>query len=421
MDTPRLRTYRLLRFLERYTKTDMVYLTRGGSWLFLGQAGAIILSFSLAVAFGHLASQDTYGNYKFILSVAGVLGALSLSGVGTAIAQAVARGREGALPQGFRLNLLSGAGIVLLGLMGAAYYAYEGNLFVAASLVAVALLTPLSNSFSLYDAYLVGTRDFKRQTLYGLTTYAVTTVLLIGVLYVNPRAILLVAAYLFASTGAMAFWYWRTVRRTRNKAREPELLRYGGHLSVMNVIGMVADKVDSIIVFTVLGPAQVGVYAYAIALPEQIKMAVKSIVPLALPKFAERTLAEVRQTIWIRMLYLMAGLAIVLGAYALAAPFLFQTFFPVYLESVPFSRIYALSLVAVGIITPLTALFQAQRMTRELYWSSNVGAIILLVSLPILVPLWGILGAIVAQIIYRVSTALLMTYQFVRASRQRAL
>ena len=37
IDKIKNKTYKLLRKSEKYTKTDMVYLTKGGFWLTLGQ------------------------------------------------------------------------------------------------------------------------------------------------------------------------------------------------------------------------------------------------------------------------------------------------------------------------------------------------------------------------------------------------
>ena len=91
----------------------MVYLVSGGSWLLFEQGASILLSLGLAVLFGHFVSQDTYGNYKYILNVSGLLGIFSLSGLGTAVTRAAARGDEGALTQGFVLNLRWGSGIVM--------------------------------------------------------------------------------------------------------------------------------------------------------------------------------------------------------------------------------------------------------------------------------------------------------------------
>ena len=65
--------YNLLRWSEKYTKTDMVYLAHGGFWLSFGQIISSLSSFLLAIAFANLLPKETYGNYKYILSIASIL------------------------------------------------------------------------------------------------------------------------------------------------------------------------------------------------------------------------------------------------------------------------------------------------------------------------------------------------------------
>src|SRR5581483_9763038 len=94
-----------LKQLEKYTKIDMLYLTRGGFWAAVSQitlSGATLL---LTVAFAHYLSKDTYGQYKYILSVANILKILILSGIGGAALQSIARGYEGTLNYAFWQNI----------------------------------------------------------------------------------------------------------------------------------------------------------------------------------------------------------------------------------------------------------------------------------------------------------------------------
>ena len=53
----------LLRKSEKYTKTDMVYLFSGGSWLVVGQIISSVSALALAVLFANLARVSIVG-YK---------------------------------------------------------------------------------------------------------------------------------------------------------------------------------------------------------------------------------------------------------------------------------------------------------------------------------------------------------------------
>ncbi len=402
---------KLLRWSETYTKTDMVYLASGGFWLSLEVVSAAVFSFVLAVVFGHYATKDLYGNYKYVLSVAGVIAAFSFSGIGTAITQSASRGKEGALKQGFSINLRWSAPMALLSLGIAAWYSLQGNSFVAISMCIVAISSPFLYSYSLFDNFLIGRREFSRSALYSMLGNFAAMAILIVALFLGGRAIALVVAYFAVNLGTAVFFYYRTLSTARNDQTDPEMFNYGFHLSVMGIIGAIADKIDSIAVFILLGPAHLATYTYAIAVPEQIKAIVKMITPISMPKFAQRSIVDIKKDIWSRMLILACALMLIVVVYVAAAPLLFRILFPVYIDSTIYSQIYAASVI-LTFITPIAAIFQAHKKTRQLYISTNVPALLLIVFLPLFTYIWGVAGAIAGVMIYRLITVIITCYLF---------
>ena len=88
--------YRILRWSERYTRTDMVYLAKGGFWTGVKRVFGIPLGIGLSIALANLLTPEDFGVYKFVLAFAGIITAFSLTGMSTAVMQAVAQGYEGA-------------------------------------------------------------------------------------------------------------------------------------------------------------------------------------------------------------------------------------------------------------------------------------------------------------------------------------
>src|SRR3989338_6258286 len=86
----KVKTYNFLRWTEKWLKTDMVYLTKGGFWLTAGQLFSSLSAFLLSIAFANLLPRETYGTYKYVLSIASLLSIPTLSGMTTSLAQAVA-------------------------------------------------------------------------------------------------------------------------------------------------------------------------------------------------------------------------------------------------------------------------------------------------------------------------------------------
>jgi O-antigen/teichoic acid export membrane protein len=414
-DPSETKLYRLLRWSERYAKTDMVYFASGGFWLIMNQIGLTLIGLGVSIVFGHFAAQDTYGNYRYVLILAGLFASLSLSGLGISVAQSIARGFDGALRQGFRLSVRWSLGLVVFSLMGAGYYwFFQQNAFVAISCLIIAISGPILNSASLYDSFLGGKKMFKRQTIYDFFDALIPALLLAAAIFLTSRAILLIIVYYAANTVAALFFYLKTQRLAQNDTTDPELFRYSAHLSTMNIISTIADKIDSIAVFTILGPAQLAIYTYATLMPEQIKAIAKLLTPLSLAKFTLRTIQEIRLSIWRRLAIFLLTFAAAIALYILLAPLLFKILFPVYLQSATYSQWYALSIIFAVSAIPLSSVFQAHKKTKELYISNNGAAVLLIILLPVLTYYYGIMGAVTAQLLYRAFGASITAWQFMR-------
>ena len=108
------KAHNILRWSEKYTKTDMVYLAKGGSWFALGTALSWLISFGTALAFANLIPKETFGAYQYVLSIVGIFGIMTLTGMNTAISRAAARGKDGslfeALKEKIRWGLLGDSG-----------------------------------------------------------------------------------------------------------------------------------------------------------------------------------------------------------------------------------------------------------------------------------------------------------------------
>jgi O-antigen/teichoic acid export membrane protein len=395
---------------QKYTKTDMLYLARGGFWLTLGQIISSASSFFLAIAFANLLPKETYGTYKYILSVTSILTIPALSGMGTAITQAVARGYEGslipALKTKIRWGLLGGLASLIL----AGYYYLQGDATLTISFLISAVFLPFMDSFGIYDSLLQGRKLFDVSTQYFIISQIIAASALIAALFLTKNLFLILLAY-FASWTLMRFIFLKiTLKKfTPNQNQDPKTISYGKHLSLIGVIGTIAAYLDRLLIFHYLGAAQVAIYSIAIAPPEQIKGLFKNVNFLALPKFSQRSKEEIKKTILSKTLQIILITIPVVVVYILLAPFIFKLFFPKYLDAVIFSQIFALSLITAGGIIPYTAL-QSQTAQKELYLFNFASSIFQIISLFIGVYFFGIMGAIIARIATRFFNLITILY-----------
>lgn len=401
VDKVRDTTHRLLRWSEQYIKTDMVYLFSGGSWLFAGQVVSLAAGFTLSITFGNLVPKDVYGNYKYVFALAGLFSAFSLTTMGNAVTQAVARGLDGALVQGFRAYLWWSIPSVLITLGTAVYYLFHSNTEVGYALLIVAAFSPLLIAFNLYAAFLQGKKDFRRSEMYGFFMSTIPPLSLVTLVLLGLRSSVPVffAVYYVSIVALSAYFHFRTLSIYKpHGATDPETTRYAMHLSLMNLPGRITSYVDKILVFHFLGAVPLAVYSFASA-PTQYAMRFNGIFgTLALPKLAARDIPTLKKTLPRKMALHMAAAIAGTLVYVILAPYFFLFLFPQYIAAVPYSQVLGLTiLTAPGVWLSQTLI--AHMKKRELYLLNTLNPLIEIALYAALIPSMGLWGIIIAILV----------------------
>ena len=401
----------LVSFLERMTKTDLRYLVGGGSWIVLGQAVSAISAFALAVAFANLVPPEVYGTYKYLISIAAMFSIFTLPGMATAISRTVALGNEEAIHNITRARVRFSFVGSAFALSGSCYYLLNGNSELAIAFFLIGSTLPFFDTTTTYLSYLTGKGRFDLQTRYHALTQCISVIVLVGALLFTDHIILILLAYFLPLIVARAVLYFVVTNTIPDKpnSSSADTALYGVHLTVMNILSTIAGQVDKILLWQLVGPAQVAVYTAAVAIPEQIKGPLKGLSDVVFPKFAQKTPTEIRRDFPL-LLKKMGLYALVLFAVATAyiaiAPSVFNLFFTQYIESVYYSQILALSLVT-NVSSVALAILAAQEKTFAQYVVFTVQPIITIGLLLFFVPTYGVFGAIISLVVSRfVSTAI---------------
>ena len=411
---------RALVLAERYSKTDIRYVLNNSGWLILGQIGVSLSALLLSVAFAHFVPKDTYGTYRYLLSVFWILSAFCFTGLPAAVMQAVARGYEGSYLRSFRLSILWGLPLTFVASGTSIYYFLQSNNELGYGLLVIAFLGPLMQPALLYAAFLEGKKDFKRYSLYGIGVTAIASLLSCVAMFFTKSPLIFVTTYLLGTVASgFVFNYLAYRVHKPNISVSDELGRVGFHFSVMNVFVTIAHQLDKLVVYHYLGAIQLAVYTFATALPDQLKGFLSNISSLALPKFAVRKKEEISQNFWGRMALYILLIVPITAIYIVAAPFFFHLLFPLYNDSIFYSQIFALSLISTPNTVPL-AFLQAHAAKRELYIYNLISPLFQIVVLIWLTIVFGLLGTIISRIITRFFNLFLLSflvYWYTRVSK----
>lgn len=389
----------LLRWSEKYTKTDMVYLASGGFLSLVSQVTALGGALALAIMVSRYVPKTSYGEYKYILSIIALLSSFSLNGIGGAVLQSAAQGFDSALQKGFWANLRWSFVIFTGALVMALYYFWAGNATLAAGILIGGSLSPFIASASLFSPFLAGKKNFLYQTLFSIGDNLIPIGLMILTVMLTANPLALVAVYFVSNTLVALYFYRRAQIMYAESVRKHDetMLRYSKHLSIMGIVGGIAENIDQILLFHFVGGAQLAIYNFAIAIPNQMRTPIKNIDAMLQARFVNRTTKEIRGSMRNKIFWYFTSTATLAVAYFFIAPYLFTFLFPQYLEAVRYSQLYILWIVALA-FDPVNSYISSRKNIKALYSSTIAYSLSKIVLLVVGVLFWGLMGVIVARI-----------------------
>ncbi len=411
----REKAYKTLRWSEKYTKTDMIYLAKGGFWLTAKQLSVSINAFIISIFLTRLITKEMFGVYKYAMSIFGILTITSLSGSYTAIVQAASRGHYLAVIKTFweriKIGLIGMIGAILVGL----YYLRTDHQ-IAYILFAVAIFVPIFDPLNSYDAVLVGKKEFKKSTILQFILQTINLLSIVAVAIISKNILAIILAYYLSLCITKTILNIIILKQFKDPdtTKEAEnILKYSKHLSVVDIFNTIVKYIDKILVFQFIGPSEMAIYVIATGPLEYASSFIGNISSLSLPKFAQYQ--ENKEVNFIKKFVIFSLLILIITAlYWVVAPIIYKLLFPTYIESINLSRIFSLSLFTAAAVVPLSYL-QAQKKIKALYrlnfFNSVISVLLLVISMH-----YGILGVIIGRVISRIIGFIITIYLYTTSS-----
>lgn len=413
-DQKETRVYKFLRWTEKYTKTDMVYLASGAFWLTLGQIISTVSSLLLTIAFANLVPKEVYGSFKYILSLTNILAISALSGMGTSIIRSVANNKEADMIPMLKMKMKWATLGSFVGLVAAGYYYINENITLTLSCLIVSVFLPFMNSFGIYDGLLQGRKLFKISTKYRVITQIISSVTLIITLFATSNILFILIAYFIPWTIMRAFFLLVMLKKFKpNQKSDRNSISYGKHLSFMGILKTIAGEADKILVHHFIGAAELAIYSIASAPITQMKSTIMNVKSLALPKFSKSKTSDLKKYLPKKIMKAELIIVPVVLIYIFIAPFIFKFFFPQYLDSILISQIISLTIVFVP-RTLLSSSLVAKKQTMALYKIRVMAPLMRLATYFIFVYFYGLIGLAVARVASEIYLVMIYKYYFKR-------
>jgi len=409
------RTIQFLKWSEKYTKTDMVYLASGGTWSMLSALIQISLGIISTVILANILSKDELGTYQFILAAGGLLGSLTITGMGTAMISTVAQGHDGGFLYGVKTKLRFSIAIPLVAFGIATYYFINDNLGLTLAFTILGLCVPLIESYILYESYLQGKKAFRDMVILGIWRKPLPIAAVLLTLYFTTNVIVLVFVYFISLTLATLLVYRRVIAKYQpSQTPHKGTARLGKQLSIVDILFRIAEHFDKVLLWYLLNPAAVAIFALAHMASKYTGGIIASASAIALPKVAQRDLLTLKKTLPRKLFLYFLVLIPITSIYIIAIPYVFTFLLPAYPESIPFAQVLSI-LILFTPINIISNVLTAHQQIKSIYVGGTINALIRLTLMFVLISLYGIWGAVYALIASEVVGFIIGWYLFMTA------
>lgn len=398
LTTLKIKLYQLLRRSEKWTGTDMIYLTKNSFWLTGSKIIGTLTAMGLAVTYANLLPAKEYATYKYVISIISLLAIFSLPGINTSLIRSVARGLEGSVKEGIKTKIKWSLLGALVGIIISVYYFYQNNIVLGLGFLIATLSVTIINNL-VYGPILQGKKLFKVSSIYTVINQIILAGAIILAIWFSPKALTLISVFYLATLAVQSILFIITFKKyPLNNKKDPAAISFGKHLSLMGVIGVIAGQADKILMWHLLGATQLAIYSFATLPIIQIKSLLKSISTIAFPKITAQNPELIKKTLPKKIAKFMAILIIPIIIYILLAPYIYKILFPQYLEAVKYSQLFALTLI----FFPQRLLGQtlvAYAQTKSLYILKIINPLTKILFLILGIYFLNIKGAILAIIL----------------------
>jgi O-antigen/teichoic acid export membrane protein len=405
MDVIKSKLYRLLRWSEKYAKTDMVYFFKGNFWLNINRGLNILNGLALSVVFAYVLTKEEYGTYAFAIAFIGIFSMPPTAGLGAGITRGVARGENNVIFEGLR-KVMPWAVLAACGLGACAvYYFFLNNHALGLIFFLGALTLPLSVHNSVAKSFLINKGNFDLQTKFSLIRTPIMTIALMSTALFTHSVVAILIVYIVGNIVLGYTLYLRTRKAYEfdhtTMTKEKFSTKFAFHTGILSIFNYLSEQIDNLVLWKFLGAAPVAIFTYARSPIREMRTLLENQSTLVISKFAKKDFEEVRSNISFRikqMYFLAVPLVII---YILSAPFLFRLLFPQYTGAVAISQLLSLSLL----FSPrklLNAAISSHQKVKESYIMTllpNTIRIILSISL---IYAYGIPGAVIGILISEV-------------------
>lgn len=381
---------------------DAHYYAKNSALVSLGHVIGLLRGIVTGYLVARLFRPDIYGQYQFMLSIVGMLSIFGLSGLPVALSRAWARGEPFSIRRIVTAQLTVGivGSVFLIGSIPFLGYYNRTELWPLFLLAGVLFPLPQLGTM-LFGAYTFGRSRFDTALKANLAWSIVMVAATFFVLMFTPSALWMLLIVMAVPPLTYLF-FLRRIRPPSGDGADKStsnVIRYAWQLTFATLPTELVWYVDKLLISYFFGLNQLATFAVAILIPEQAKIFLKQFFPISLAKQAQGSDSlERRKKLFRAVLFGTVVFAVGIVLYIVSTPVLIPLLFPQYdsAQVITLTSVMAATLITMP-STLISQYLEAQGMIRENRRANWVAAAVFLVLLVLLIPTYGLLGAILAR------------------------
>lgn len=381
-------------------RRDLVFVIANQILLSIGSALIVIL-------LARFTDQVTFGEIRYLIAMLAILAFWSLPGISTIINHQASEMTRNDLFDLISVQFRWGLGAMGGALALAFFHILTDQHELAQAFVIGGILAPIANLYLVPGLVLAGVHNFKLKTLVDTgIIVAIVAGALIGALFFETVAGILVA-YLglqaAATTLALCVIYYILPKKRKGWIPKKEVnhLTEGRQLTYLQIPFSLIPAIEKAVIFLILGPLSLAVFVIAVLPVEHFKTAFRNLLQFyMLPHLKKHDVNLLLHWFATGALLLTLGVIALVLFIAYGMPLLFENF--------DTAKRYAFLLILAVLPLPIhviTVNWIAKRQMKTLKFYAFLAVFTNIVLIAFSAYLFGLLGAIIAKIVYEVFLA----------------
>lgn len=395
----------IFKSIVQYCTTDIKKITSDSFTVLIAHSFSIVYGLILSYLSARIFLPEVYGSYQFVLSIVGILGFLKLNGMSNAIARDVNLHEKSPLAYTMRRYVLFTVSISVLLILAIPLLHIWNRTELWPMFVIAAIFTPLDALVStFFSGIIVGKSLFSTALRYSLILKILQIIGIVCIFTFYPSPTLLLLLTFVLSVLLYGYFLYTNVALYTNSLRDNRIFTYGMQLSIATIPTIIVWYIDSMLIAAFFGMSQLAMFSVALIVPEQFKQIFKELLSVTFSHQSrgKDSMKRRMNVLWHCTVGTLPFIVAIIAYYYLA-PFIFEWIFPRYTSEIvlQISRIaFATLIVMPWNLVP--QYLEAQGFVKQVKSLNIISSALFAISLVVLVPLYGLIGAIISRAMFRI-------------------